>query len=236
MTPAVEKLARRIVTPSRDEEREYLRELAHIHGTRALVAGVDEVGRGSLAGPVSVGIAVIDANTPDQFPEGLRDSKQLSPVRRARIVEECRTWPLAVAVGHAEASVVDSLGIIAALRVAASHAIAQLDARGLRPSGVLLDGSYDWWSAESLLCTDVLPLLPVRTIVKGDASCAVIAAASVVAKVERDALMVENAALYPGYDWEHNKGYSSATHVAGLRELGPSPLHRTSWHLPGISE
>ena len=118
-----------------------------------------------------------------------------------------------------------------ALRRAAAAGLAQLAARGHTPDAVLLDGRHDWWAGDS-----ILPQVPVRMQVKGDASCAVVAAASVAAKVERDRLMVDLQAQYPGYDWASNKGYSSARHIEGLRALGPSPLHRTSWHLPGISE
>lgn len=223
------------ITPTREREKEFLAELSAHYGPGTLLGGVDEVGRGSLAGPVSVGIAVIDASTSDIFPARMRDSKQLSPATRERIVEECAAWPRMVAIGHAGADVVDTDGIIGALRAAAAHAMQQLAACGLTPHGILLDGSHDWWSHETLWGETVLPALPVRTVVKGDASCAVIAAASVVAKVERDRLMVEYARQYEGYDWEHNKGYSSATHTAGLAALGPSPLHRTSWRLPGVS-
>jgi ribonuclease HII len=221
--------------PTRRIEREELGRLCRVAGPGALLAGVDEVGRGSLAGPVSVGIAVIDATTPDLFPAGLRDSKQLTAHTREQLVDACRAWPRAVTVGHADPAYIDAHGIIAALRKAASGALQQLEAKGLRPDGVLLDGTHNWWDAAGLFDRDLLPDLPVRTVVKGDAACAVIAAASVVAKVERDAMMVRYARLHPGYDWEHNKGYSSKRHIEALAALGPTPLHRTSWHLPGLN-
>ena len=221
--------------PDRVIELEHIRELQGLYGQDVLLAGVDEVGRGALAGPVSVGIAVVDTETPNNFPEGLRDSKQLSARARERLVGACRDWPRCVVVGHAGPDVVNSEGIIGALRAAAADAMRQLAQRGLMPHGILLDGTHDWWSHDSLFGEAVLPALPVRTVVKGDAACAVIAAASVVAKVERDAMMVEYAEEYPGYDWEHNKGYSSKSHIEGLSTLGPSALHRTSWNLPGLS-
>ena len=204
-------------------------------GKRALLAGVDEVGRGSLAGPVSVGICVISEATPDAFPAGLRDSKLLSPARREVLDPLCRQWGLDLAVGHAGPEIVDDEGIIVALRRAAASALTHLASRGHAPDAVLLDGSHNWWAEDSLFDeTPILPQLPVRMQVKGDASCAVVAAASVAAKVERDRLMVALDERYPGYDWASNKGYASARHIEGLRRLGPSPLHRVSWHLPGV--
>lgn len=222
------------ILPSRDLEKELLAGLQVLDNS-AILACVDEVGRGSLAGPVSVGIALISAETSDAFPEGLRDSKQLSQAKREVLDPLCRAWPLAVAVGHAPANTVDSVGIIAALRYAAADALRQLAEKDLIPSGVLLDGSHNWWSSASLFDGDeVLPDLPVRMQVKGDASCAGVAAASVVAKVERDKLMVARDEVYPGYDWARNKGYSSPAHIEGLQKLGPSPEHRVSWNLPGV--
>ncbi len=225
-----------MLTPSRDIELDILGSLRASFGEGALLAGVDEVGRGALAGPVSVGICLIDGSTSNDFPVGLRDSKQISPARREALDPLCRAWGVDLAVGHAGSDVVDSEGIMAALRRAAADALAQLGERGLVPDAVLLDGSHNWWVEDSLFDFDpILPQVPVRMQVKGDASCAVVAAASVAAKVERDRLMVDLATQYPGYDWASNKGYSSVRHIEGLRALGPSPLHRTSWHLPGVS-
>ncbi len=225
-----------VLTPSRETELDLLASMRPSFGECALLAGVDEVGRGALAGPVSVGICLIDGATSDGFPVGLRDSKQISPARREALDPLCRAWGVDLAVGHAGPDVVDAEGIMVALRRAAADALAQLVSRGHMPDAVLLDGSHDWWAEASLFDFDpILPQIPVRMQIKGDASCAVVAAASVSAKVERDRLMVELDAEYPGYDWASNKGYSSARHIEGLRALGPSPLHRTSWHLPGVS-
>ena len=225
-----------MLTPSRDIELDILGSLRASFGEGALLAGVDEVGRGALAGPVSVGICLIDGSTSNDFPVGLRDSKQISPARREALDPLCRAWGVDLAVGHAGPEVVDAEGIMAALRRAAADALAQLGERGLVPDAVLLDGSHNWWVEDSLFDFDpILPQVPVRMQVKGDASCAVVAAASVAAKVERDRLMADLDTQYPGYDWASNKGYSSARHIEGLRALGPSPLHRTSWHLPGVS-
>lgn len=215
--------------PSREVEIDVLRSLP----AGALIAGVDEVGRGSLAGPVSVGIALIDASTGD-FPEGLRDSKAMSPAARERMAPLVREWAVDVAVGHAGPDVIDDVGIVAALRHAAKEA---LNGLSWTPSAVLLDGKHNWWAEDSLFDVDpLLPQIPVRMEVKGDARCAVIAAASVAAKVERDGLMVVLDGRFPGYDWARNKGYASPSHIEGLARLGPSDHHRKSWHLPGVRE
>lgn len=230
-----------VLTPSRDAERELLRQYLAEHGIGAnspesrqvYLAGVDEVGRGSLAGPVSVGIALISPATTDAFPARLRDSKQISATVRESLVEPCRAWLEGSAVGHAQASEIDEHGIIGGLRIAAARAVAQLVAQRLRPAVVLLDGSHDWWTQTGLFALGAeLPVLPVQTLVKGDAQAAVVAAASVIAKVERDALMREFAADFPHYDFASNKGYSSPKHIAALHEYGPSAIHRVSWNLP----
>lgn len=220
--------------------------------THELVGGMDEVGRGSLAGPVSVGLGVVSRRTPDAFPEGLADSKQLTPRRREALVEPCRQWVLDSAVAHASPGEIDALGIVGALRLAGRRALAQVASRGHAPDVVILDGSADWLTEPEpdLLSglaapaaparpgpgDDGLPTAlitpPVRTEVKGDARCAVVAAASVLAKVERDALMT--ALPDPGYAWAANKGYASAAHVDGLARLGASEQHRRSWRLPGV--
>lgn len=225
-------------------------------GRHALVGGMDEVGRGSLAGPVSVGLAVVSRSTPDAFPTGLADSKQLTARRREALVEPCRQWLEDWAVASASPAEIDSLGIVGALRLAGLRALAEVAARGNAPGLVILDGTSDWLSApeEDLLSAlesgapgertlgegptampAVEPVLPiVRTQVKADGRCAVVAAASVLAKVHRDALM--SALADPGYGWASNKGYASATHVDGLARLGASEHHRRSWHLPGLGQ
>ena len=190
--------------PDRTVEKELLAQMSARGGH--VLAAVDEVGRGAIAGPVCVGIALLDGSTPDDFPPGLRDSKMLSARGREAIYQEARRWPLAVAVGSAAASVIDTVGIIEALRCAAADALAQLEKSGLHPDAVLLDGKHNWWAQDSLFDTEpTVPQLPVTTVIKGDASCAGIAAASVVAKVERDRYMEPLAQDFPDYDWEHNK-------------------------------
>ena len=218
----------------------------------SLVGGMDEVGRGSLAGPVTVGLAVVSRSTPDAFPQGLADSKQLTARRREALAGPCRRWVLDWAVASSSPAEIDALGIVGALRLAGRRALDEVARRGHAPGLVILDGTSDWLSPPQadLLGTlpDVglggqvpglgagprlrVPVPAVRTQVKGDARCAVVAAASVLAKVHRDTLM--SALEDPGYGWASNKGYTSAAHVAALARLGASEQHRRSWHLPGL--
>ena len=235
MSPA--RRPRTRLRPDRRTEAELL-------ASHALVGGMDEVGRGALAGPVSVGLAIVGAATPDAFPRGLADSKQLSPARREALVEPCRAWLVDSAVAHAQPEEIDALGIVGALRLAGARALARVGERGHAPGIVILDGSADWLSRpDEDLLTALGPapagpdapreIPPVRTQVGADARCAVVAAASVLAKVERDALMTGLAD--PGYDWASNKGYATPSHVAGLERLGACDQHRRSWRLPGLT-
>lgn len=206
-----------------------------------LVAGMDEVGRGSLAGPVSVGVVVVDVTT-RSAPRGVADSKLLTPLARTALLPALRRWGLARAVGHASAAEIDAVGIIAALRLAGTRALAQVRADVGPVDVVLLDGSHDWLSGPTQqdLFAAVEPDEPtaprVLTRVKADRSCATVAAASVLAKCERDAMMVELAAQHPDYRWDENKGYSSPDHLDALRSLGPCVLHRRSWRLPATQD
>jgi ribonuclease HII len=223
------------VAPHLRHERLLLRD-----GAR-LLAGMDEVGRGSLAGPVSVGVVVVDVTT-RSAPKGVADSKLLAPAARTRLLPALGRWGLARAVGHASAAEIDEVGIIAALRLAGSRALSAVTASVGPVDVVLLDGSHDWLSrpAQPDLFSVVddadapeQPAPRVHLRVKADRTCASVAAASVLAKCERDAMMVELAAEHPAYRWDENKGYASPSHMAALRELGPSVLHRRSWRLPG---
>ncbi|WP_369052859.1 ribonuclease HII [Kineococcus terrestris] len=219
--------------PSLRLERQLLR------AGHPLVAGMDEVGRGALAGPVSVGVVVVGPAT-RSAPVGLRDSKLLTPAAREELAPRVRRWALAHAVGHAEPAEVDAAGIVAALRLAGRRALAQLP---VAPSVVVLDGDHDWLGdpPETALpglesAGPALPCAapPVTTRVKGDVTCAAVAAASVLAKTARDALMVALDAEHPGYGWAGNKGYSAPDHLAALAARGVSQQHRRSWRLPGL--
>ncbi|VXB46904.1 Ribonuclease HII [Arthrobacter sp. 9AX] len=226
------KVARPAKAPTLRHERTF-----KAQGVR-LVAGVDEVGRGALAGPVSVGIAVVDLERQRPL-AGVRDSKLLSPAERERLDPLVRRWSVASAVGHASAEEIDALGIIAALRLAGTRAWQEILAGGVIPDMVLLDGSHNWLSpAEQLsLFDEPVPEAvcdaPVHTKVKADMQCLSVAAASVIAKVERDRKMRELHAEYPDFGWDINKGYATVLHRDVLRAAGPTPYHRVSWRLLG---
>lgn len=252
------------VAPTLDVERDLA-----LAGAR-YVAGMDEVGRGALAGPASVGVVVLDtarwlgsgddaapadyiAPTHDAAPaadaapageaaataaarpwEGVRDSKVLSPARRAALAPTIPAWAAASAVGHAEPREIDAVGINAALRLAGLRALASVRENGVPVDALILDGSYNWLDVPPVLGQDEDPVaLPplVRTLVKADALCVSVAAASIVAKVERDTLMAELDAQFPAYGWAGNKGYGSAGHREALTRYGSTPHHRVSWNL-----
>lgn len=209
-------------------ERSLLRE-----GARR-VAGMDEVGRGALAGPVTVGVVVIDAGTP-AGPAGVRDSKLLSARQRQVLVEPIRRWCAGWGVGHASADEIDAAGIMEALRLAGRRALTQAHARvDGEIDTVLLDGSHDWLSAagQPTLFDDDWRAPRTVTKVKADLTCMAVAAASILAKTERDELMAGLHSEYPDFGWDANKGYSSPQHIEALRSVGPSAQHRTSWSLP----
>lgn len=198
-----------------------------------LLASVDEVGRGALAGPVTVGVVVVDLDL-RTAPRGLRDSKLLTPETRERLAPRVRRWAPAHAVGHASAGEIDEFGILCALRRAGERAMAMLPEP---PDAVLLDGSYDWLTRPPATLFDEADTVGapldyrVTTRIKADLTCAGVAAASVLAKTERDRLMRAMAARYEPYGWAVNKGYATPEHRAALREHGPCAEHRRTWHL-----
>ena len=177
-----------------------------------LVAGVDEAGRGPLAGPVVAAAVILRA---DDCPQGLDDSKKLSATRRAALEVEIKDRALCWGLGVASVEEIDRLNILWATMLAMTRAVAAL---GRDCAHVLVDGNRcpDWPHASS-------------AIVGGDAKSLSIAAASILAKEARDRMMVEAAARHPHYGWASNKGYGSAQHLAALRTYGPTPLHRRSF-------
>lgn len=227
-----------IADPTLATERRLLRDGA------SMVIGVDEVGRGAIAGPVGVGLSVFDGRG-RRIPAGLRDSKLLPEPRREALYPVVQAWSAAHAVGLASNDEIEQVGIIAALGIAAMRAFAGLLADGAWPAEggltdavVLLDGSHDWLSPAfdrvEPLARGAAAFVPgrapvVTTRVKADRDCAVVAAASVLAKVHRDRVMIAADGTHPGYGWSGNKGYASAEHYAALDRLGPTPLHRWSW-------
>jgi ribonuclease HII len=210
--------------PTLRHERVLIRE-----GAR-LVIGMDEVGRGAIAGPVGVGLSIVDIDT-RTAPEGLKDSKLLPEAKREELQPKVARWVRHGAVGLASNERIEQIGIIAALGLAARRAIDAIRDQGVDLTGavVLLDGSHDWLSPA------IDRALPVVMRVKADRTCASVAAASVLAKVHRDRLMIEKDAVHPGYLWTSNKGYASSDHYAGIDLHGASPLHRWSWlKQPGL--
>jgi ribonuclease HII len=181
-------------------------------GAPGLIAGVDEVGRGPLAGPVVAAAVILDDL---QKIKGLRDSKALGPVTRTRLAAEIRAKALCVCIGQASVEEIDRLNILQATLLAMQRAVFGLR---LVPQRVLVDGNR-------------LPALtvPAEAVVKGDAKVAAIAAASIVAKVYRDELLTQLHELHPAYGFADHKGYATAEHLAALREHGACDAHRRSF-------
>jgi len=177
-----------------------------------VVAGVDEVGMGPLAGPVVGGAVVLPIGVRIR---GLDDSKLLNAEQRERLDRSIRRRALAVSVCAVDHAQVDRLGLIRARHLATAGAVAGL---GI-PAEYLLVDAWDVPDAH----------LAQMAVVRGDRICASIMAASIVAKVSRDRAMIEYDRLYPGYGFAGHKGYATAAHRAAIRRLGPSPIHRTSW-------
>lgn len=205
-----------------------------------LLGAADEVGRGALAGPVSVGYVVIDPRTCTELP-GVKDSKLLSAETRHALVPQIKEWAAGWGVGHASAAEIDGIGLVPALRLAGLRAYTASTARA---EAVLLDGNLDWLSAtkQPTLLDSLMPgfgepedidglLVPVRTLIKGDLLALSIAAASILAKVERDELLDGYDSAHPAYGWIQNKGYGTAAHRAGILAHGASEYHRKTWQL-----
>jgi ribonuclease HII len=184
---------------------------AHARGALC-VAGVDEVGRGPLAGPVTAAAVILD---PARIPPGLNDSKKLTQARRVALAKDLHACAH-VSIAHASVDEIDQLNILRASHLAMQRAIAGLPTP---PDHLLIDGNQ---LPRALPCH-------AETIIKGDARSLSIAAASIVAKVARDQIMVILAQQHPGYGWETNAGYGTAAHLEALLNLGPTPHHRRSF-------
>jgi ribonuclease HII len=177
-----------------------------------IVVGVDEVGRGAWAGPLTIGAAVLPT---DRRVLKVRDSKMLTEAEREALFDRVAGWCVAWAVGHASQPECDELGMSAAQKLAAQRALAGL---GLTPDRVLVDGNWDFVGGGKTI-----------RLVKGDARCLSIAAASILAKVTRDRIMRAEAEHFPGYDFDLNKGYPCPRHRVALKAYGPTSIHRRSW-------
>ena len=180
----------------------------------AVVAGIDEVGRGAWAGPVTYAALILPT---DKRMYKLRDSKMLDPQRRAELATRLRDFAVDLGIGEASNAEIDALGMTEAIRLAARRAV---DALSVRPDVCLIDGNWDFLAGYGTTN---------ERVIGGDAHSASIAAASIVAKVHRDTGMTEQCPTYPLYRFSSNKGYPSPEHKASLREHGPCALHRSSW-------
>lgn len=200
-------------------------------GARFII-GMDEVGRGAIAGPVAVGVALLDRldpRTEDPWPENLKDSKLLSEKARNLILEPVQAWVSGYAVGMATANEIDTKGIVQALALSAARALEQmLSEASLRQAiaqdgaVIILDGSHNWLGAKA----SGIPVI-VRT--KADRDCVSVAAASVISKVRRDNLMIELAKEHEAFGFEGHKGYASEAHIQAIKTTGPSAEHRHTW-------
>ncbi len=192
-------------------------ELPDLSGTQTLVAGVDEVGRGALFGPVVAAAVILPASALPQLAiAGVKDSKQLSRLHRIKLAQEIQGLALDWRIGYATSYEIDQINILQASLLAMKRAVLKLK---VQPDLCLVDGR------------ESLPDLPVpqRPMIKGDERSLEIAAASVVAKVWRDELVIRFATKYPDYDLVANKGYATERHRLALQQHGPSPLHRMSF-------
>ena len=213
MTKKEEAALKRAEKLQKEIERvEALCEYEKKYASYGCVCGIDEVGRGPLAGPVVAGAVILPADCRILY---INDSKKLSEKKREALAEEIREKALAWAVGIVSREVIDEINILQATYEAMRQAIAQLSPAPdvLLNDAVTIPGIY-------------IPQVP---IIKGDAKSQSIAAASIIAKVTRDHMMVEYDELYPGYDFAANKGYGTAAHIAALKEKGPCPIHRRTF-------
>ncbi|ATG55390.1 ribonuclease HII [Brachybacterium ginsengisoli] len=199
-------------------------------GGRRIVVGIDEVGRGALAGPVAVGACAIEVvdGVIAPLPEGVRDSKKLTARRREALVDPIRESARAGAVGWASAAEIDEIGIMPALTRAALRALEGLGLDG-EVDAIVLDGDVDVLTPSLAAARRPAPLVHLQ--VAADRDCASVSAASILAKVARDALMVELDAQAPDFGWASNKGYGSAAHREAIDRLGAHEHHRRSWRL-----
>jgi ribonuclease HII len=210
-----------VVEPRLTLERRLLKEWP-------IVIACDEVGRGALAGPVAVGASVVTAaDARRRVPQGLRDSKLVPEPKRAEVASRAAKWVSVSAVGWASNDEIDEIGIIRALGLATIRALADLRTHGVVPEEaiVILDGNHDYITPAGATG------LTVRPVITADRDCASAAAASVIAKVARDALMTGLHDELPAYNWASNKGYASPDHREAIRAHGISRHHRASWSI-----
>ncbi|MEY4397622.1 MAG: hypothetical protein RLZ53_198 [Actinomycetota bacterium] len=201
-----------------------------IAGRRYLI-GIDEVGRGAIAGPVAVGAFVVDVSqlTESAIPPKLKDSKLMTEKARNEVFLELENRTPGYAVGYVDAKVIDEQGIVWSLANAAVDALKKLaeleeikTAIAENQVSILLDGTHNWLET-------VVSRIPITVRPKADRDCFSVSAAAVLAKVSRDRLMAQLAERYPQFGLDGHKGYASSAHIAAIREHGPSEIHRVSW-------
>ncbi len=202
-----------------------------------LVAGMDEVGRGCLAGPVYVGITVLNKELAldELLPEGLTDSKELTKSEREDLLPKVKNWVLEHSVGQASNSEIDEIGLTRALRRAGRRALNSLVNK---PDYLILDGKHNWLMPEKETLDifneevndgPISANMKIINLIKADLICSSVAAASIVAKVARDQVMDDLSKEFPDYLWHENKGYAASDHLLAIKKYGPSKYHRISW-------
>lgn len=209
----VEQATKRMERLQAEKERIYaLQEYERKYADAALICGIDEVGRGPLAGPVVAGAVILPKNCGILY---INDSKKLSAKKREQLYDEIMEQAVAVGIGQASPARIDEINILQATYEAMRDAISNL---GVVPDILLNDAV-------------TIPQVDIRQvpIIKGDAKSISIGAASIIAKVTRDRMMVEYDGVYPGYGFAENKGYGSAAHIEALKRLGATPIHRASF-------
>lgn len=183
------------------------------------MGGIDEVGRGPLAGPIYIGLVVIDSQTP-AAPRGVRDSKAIQPKERAQLAQAVTAWAWST-TASVDAQFIDRFGLTQALRECVNIAYGNAVKAGMAPSVIILDGTHNFFD----------PDLPLSVVMrkKADQSVSSVAAASIIAKVERDEFMHECSIDFPNYGWERNSGYGTREHLDAIKRFGLTKLHRTSF-------
>ena len=184
-----------------------------------MVGGIDEVGRGPLAGPIYVGLVVVTADT-TTAPRGVRDSKLTKSGERAQLAHLVKNWAWTT-TASVDAQFIDRFGLTQALRECVNIAYGIAKQEGMAPSAIILDGTYNFCD----------PDLPISVVMKrkADQSASSVAAASVIAKVKRDEFMQQRSIDFPGYGWDRNSGYGTREHIDAIKRLGLTKLHRTSF-------
>jgi len=195
--------------PSRTEEKKLAKQ-----GYR-LIAGIDEVGRGALAGPVVAAAVILPLQLKGDWLDEVRDSKLLSPIKRESLFHNIHETAISIGIGMTPSGIIDALDIVKATRLAMKAAIEQLSPP---PQSLLID----------YMSLPEVPL-PQQGITNGDQLCFTIACASIIAKVSRDHMMIELDSTYPGYGLAQHKGYCTKKHISSLHQLGPCPIHRQSF-------